>query len=85
MDRGRAVGESMAGELFDADLDVPCPACGYSIWVRVVEVVAGTAVLCPACRCRVWLVDAEGSVQNMTGAVENAVNDLMQSMKGLFG
>ncbi len=81
--------DSLATQMLNKDLDVPCPECDYPIWACVVEVVVGTTVTCPACRCRVRLVDADGSVQNMGDKVANAMADMVQDLnkaiKGIFG
>lgn len=77
-------GGSLKTGLLDSDVDVPCPNCQYPVWIRLVEVVARCAVVCPACRCRVWLSDADGSVQNAAADVENAMNDLMRQLGGMF-
>lgn len=68
--------------LLGTDMDVPCPACSYPIWIRLVEVVVGTAVRCPACLCRVWLVDESGTVQNASRDVDRALEELGRSLKG---
>lgn len=70
--------------LLDSDIDVNCPNCKYPIWVRLAEVVARCAVICPACRCQVWLRDGDGSVQNAATDMQNAVDDLMRTLGGMF-
>lgn len=72
--------DSFAAGLLDADLDMPCPGCGYPVWIRLVEVVARTAVICPACRSRVWLIDDTGSVQSTGPQIEHAVNEMITGM-----
>jgi len=70
--------------LLDSDIEAPCPNCSYPVWIRLVEVVARCAVLCPACGCRIWLTDADGSVQNAATAAQDAMNDLMRQLGGMF-
>lgn len=72
---------SFAGLVYDMDYDVPCPICGYPIWVRLVEVVAQVAVTCPCCRARVWLTDSGGSVQNMGGEIDRALDQMFKNFK----
>ncbi|SDC45460.1 hypothetical protein SAMN05660690_1503 [Geodermatophilus telluris] len=77
-------GGSLRSELLDSDIEAPCPNCEYPVWIRLVEVVAHCAVLCPACRCRIWLTDADGSVQNAATDIDNAVDDLTRQLGGMF-
>lgn len=72
---------SLATQMLHSDIEVPCPNCEYAIWVRLVEVVVQAAVLCPACRLRIWLHDADGSMHNIPGGIESA---LERATKGLF-
>lgn len=72
---------SLTTRMLHSDIEVPCPQCGYDIWVLWVEVIVETAVLCPACRCRVWLRDAEGGMRNAGEKIESAIR---QATKGLF-
>lgn len=78
--------DSFTAGLLDADLDTPCPGCGYPVWIRLVEVVAKTAVICPACRSRIWLIDDTGSVQSAGPQIERALNEMVKDInKGLKG
>lgn len=78
---GRPVMSSLTTQMLHSDIEVPCPQCGYGIWVRWVEVVVETAVLCPACRCQIWLRDDEGGMHNAGEKIESAIR---QATKGLF-
>ena len=75
---------SFRSGVIDSDIDVPCPNCEYPIWVRLVEVVAHCVVVCPVCRWQIRLNDAEGSVENVADDIENAMEDLMRTIKGMF-
>lgn len=75
---------SFKSALMDTDLEAECPVCDYPVWIRLVEVVAGCAVFCPACRTRIWLKDADGSVQNAGDAIDDAMNELMRALGGMF-
>jgi hypothetical protein len=81
---GNVSGNGFRITLLDSDIDVECPNCEYPLWVRLVEVVARCAVVCPVCRCQVWLHDADGSVQNAATDVQNAMDDLMRTLGGMF-
>ncbi len=69
--------------LTSTEFDVPCPGCGYPIWIRLVEVAAQCSVLCPLCRKRVTLVDDRGSVAAVTREIERAMADLKRTLKGI--
>jgi DNA-directed RNA polymerase subunit RPC12/RpoP len=79
---------SVAYELLNSDVDVPCPNCAYPVWIRLVEVAAQTSVICPACRDRIWLKDDRGSVANVGDQIQQALSgltdDLQKAMRGLF-
>ena len=70
------MGEPFAYALLGADVDIPCPQCGYPVWIRLVEAVVQTAVRCPACRARIWLVDDRGSVRNAAQDIQRAIGEL---------
>jgi hypothetical protein len=62
--------EELATQFLRGDLDVDCPTCGYSLWVRWSEVVAQTTVLCPCCRIRIRLLDDRGGMQTAGEVLE---------------
>lgn len=78
------MGGSFKSELLDSDIDAECPGCEYPLWIRLVEVVAGCAVVCPVCRSRVWLRDGDGSAQNAATEIDNAMDELAQAIEGMF-
>jgi len=74
---------SLSTQFLRSDLDdVPCPRCGFGLWVRYAEVVAECAVLCPVCRTRIQLRDDRGSVNNAGSAIESEFD---QMIKDVFG
>jgi hypothetical protein len=73
--------ESLATQFLHGDLEVDCPACEYLIWVTWAEVVVRTAVTCSCCRTRIWLGDADGSMQNAGQIIEQQIE---QALKGLW-
>jgi hypothetical protein len=74
---------SLATQFLHSDLDdIPCPACGFGLWIRFAEVVARCAVLCPVCRTRIWLQDDRADVQNLGSVLES---EIRRAMKGMFG
>jgi hypothetical protein len=81
---GEMTSGSLRAGLLDSDIEAPCPNCEYPVWIRLVEVVARCAVRCPACRSQIWLTDADGSVQNAATDIQNAMNDLMRQLGGMF-
>jgi hypothetical protein len=69
--------DSLTTQLLHGDLDdVPCPRCGFAMWVRLSEVVAECAVLCPVCRTRIWLRDDRGQMHNLGSTIEHALKDV---------
>jgi hypothetical protein len=53
--------------------DLTCPRCGFGMWVRFAEVVAGVTVVCPVCRSRCALVDDRAQLQTLGVRVEAEV------------
>lgn len=45
--------------------DITCPRCGFGMWVRFAEVVAGVTIVCPVCRGRYLLVDDRAQLQTL--------------------
>jgi len=73
--------EALETQLLHANLEVPCLGCEYPIWVTGADVIAQTAVTCPCCRARTWVIDADGSFQNLGRVIEQQIN---QALKGLW-
>ena len=48
------------------------------------EVAAGITVICPCCRTGIRLVDETGSVQVANAQVQEALDDLAETLKGMF-
>lgn len=71
--------DSLTTQLLHSDHDVPCPRCGFEMWIRISEIVAECAVLCPVCRTRIWLRDGRGQMHNLGSVIESAIE---QAMKG---
>jgi hypothetical protein len=71
-------------DLMGHPMEVPCPRCGYPVWVVLAEVAAGITVICPCCRVQIRLVDATGSVQVANAQVQEALDDLAKTLKGMF-
>jgi hypothetical protein len=72
---------SLTDQLLHSDQEIPCPVCGFEVWIRVSEIVAECAVLCPVCRTRLWLRDDRGGMSNLGEAIESEVE---HALKGLF-
>jgi len=67
---------SLSREFMSHTLDVPCPGCGYLVWVIMAEIVSGSMVICPCCRAGIRLVDQTGSVQVAGAQMQAAVEAL---------
>ena len=67
---------SLSREVMRHTLDVPCPGCGYLVWVIMAEIVSGSMVICPCCRVGIHLVDQTGSVQVAAAQMQAAVEAL---------
>jgi hypothetical protein len=76
--------ESAGLDLMGHDMDVPCPRCGYPVWVVLAEVAAGITVTCPCCRVAIRLVDQTGSVQVVSTQVREALKDLEGTLRRMF-
>jgi hypothetical protein len=76
--------DSSGLDLMGHPMDVPCPRCAYPVWVVLAEVVAGITVICPCCRVQIRLVDETGSVQVVNAQVQEALDDLAKTLKGMF-
>ena len=72
--------ESVGTQFLHDDLDVDCPECGYPIWIWYAEIVAQVAVWCPCCRIRIWLRDAEGSVQTIGDSIERQIEQALRNL-----
>lgn len=73
--------DDLSTQLLRADVDVDCPVCGFSLWVRMSEIIAQVNVLCPCCRAGIQLVDDRGGLSTTGDAIEALISD---SLKGLF-
>jgi len=71
----------MTSLLRGANLDAPCPHCGYLLWFRWSEVVAQVSLICPCCRWRIWLRDADGSMHNAAASIDRQLSDLQDSIE----
>jgi hypothetical protein len=71
---------SLTTQLLGAETEIPCPACGYPLWVLLAEVAAQASVLCPCCRCRVWLRDADGSTQTAADMIQRHIEQALKEM-----
>lgn len=69
---------SIETQILHADLDLDCPGCGFTVWVRSSEVVAQCTVICPCCRVRVRLVNDRGSVTTAARNIEAAARNLFK-------
>ena len=67
---------SFSREFMSHTLDLPCPVCGYLVWVIMAEIVSGSMVICPCCRVGIRLVDQTGSVQVAAAQMQAAVEAL---------
>jgi hypothetical protein len=74
------VAESLGSQFLHSDVEVPCPECGYLIWIRYAEIVVQTAVWCPCCRIRIWLRDAEGGMQTIGDAIERQFEQTLKDL-----
>jgi hypothetical protein len=67
---------SLGRDIMRHALDVPCPTCGYLVWVIWAEIVTGSTVTCPCCRVGIRLVDETGSAQVAVARMQEAVQAL---------
>jgi hypothetical protein len=67
---------SLSRDVMRNTLDVPCPRCGYRVWVITAEIVCGSTVICPCCRVGIRLVDQTGSVQVAAARMQAAIQAL---------
>lgn len=74
--------DSLSTQLLHGDLDdIPCPSCGFGLWVRFAEVVAECAVRCPVCRTEVWLRDERGTVHNAGAVIESTIEQVLKDVQ----
>ena len=74
---------SLAASLMSHDMDVPCPRCGYPVWLLWSELAARVTLRCPCCRVRVRLDDG-GTAQVTAHQVQSAIDDLGSTLRRLF-
>jgi len=75
---------NITASLLRAYVDAPCPACGYALSVQLVDVRTQVYRWCPCCKSRIHLLDDGGSTYGAMGKVENIMQQLEDTLKGLF-
>ena len=71
-------------DLGAATVEMPCPACTYITDVALVDARTQSAVWCPCCRSRILLREPDGSVSVGIKQIDQAMNELEKTLKGLF-
>ena len=75
---------SITESLLREYVDVPCPACNYVFAVQLVDVRTQVFRRCPCCKGLIHLIDDGGSTYGAMESVENAMQELKNTLKGLF-
>lgn len=73
--------ENLSTQWLHSDVDLDCPNCHFTFWVRMSEIIVQTVVLCPCCRIRVHLQDDHGGMSLAGRTIENLIAD---ALKGLL-
>lgn len=72
----------MTVNLANVDLDVPCPACGFGMFVLISEVQAQTYVRCPCCRVLVHLLDRDASTHVAARQIDQVLRQAFDGWGG---
>lgn len=75
---------SLTESLLREYIDVPCPACNYVFAVQLVDVRTQVYRRCPCCKRLIQLIDQGGSIFGAMESVESAMQELENTLKGLF-
>ncbi len=75
---------SITGSLLREYVDTPCPACGYTFAVQLVDIRTQVYRQCPCCRRLIHLIDHGGSTYGAIQDIEGAAQELEKTLKGLF-
>ena len=71
----------LSTDFLRGDMDVPCPACRYPVWVRLSEIVCQCRVLCRCCRTGIRLIDDRASMATAADEIERSLDE---ALRGLF-
>jgi len=64
-------------------LSAPCPRCTYEVEFTMLQARLEETVYCPCCKGTIRLVDETASVEGSKRDIDNAVNELEQSLAKL--
>lgn len=73
--------------MFDLEgvtIEMACPACSYVTDIALLDVRTQSSIWCACCRRRILLREPDGSVSVGMKQVQQAIDELQQTMKGLF-
>lgn len=71
-------------EILKSLIAFPCPQCGYEVEIQLLDARVQAYRFCPCCRERIRLVDSDGSLFGALEAVDLAMKDFTNSLKGMF-
>lgn len=65
-------------------ISINCPKCNYSFEIQLRDAELESTVYCPNCKISIKLVDGGASAFRGIKSIENAFEDLNNSLKNLF-
>lgn len=74
--------DDLATQFLHMDVDANCPLCGYSMWLRMSEIIAQVTVQCPCCRAEIRLIDDHGNSATAGSRLEGRLRDALKRMVG---
>lgn len=70
-------------DLDHAWLSCPCPRCSYEVEFTYLQARLEETIFCPCCKSTIRLADETASVEGGKRDIDNAVNELEQSLAKL--
>lgn len=71
-------------DLGKTSINIDCPECGFKNSVRLEDVAKETVIICNGCLKSIQLIDKDSSTRKGIRNVDNALNELNNTLKRLF-
>lgn len=65
-------------------IEIPCPQCGYSVQIQMIDAHTQVFRRCPCCMTLIHLIDGGGSVHGAAKGVDEAIDGLSRQLGELF-
>lgn len=75
----------LSDQLMQGYVEAECPVCEYPFEFQIIDARTQVYRHCPCCRTVIHLIDHGGSTYGALEDVDNAMNDLNQQLRRMFG